>query len=80
MARSRCKFRIHLLGQTTQHKKAWNLLEENKRYRHEKISWAAFYNSILHNGGSEGKGKQKLRKVVKTCSAYIAESASYYSA
>lgn len=39
-----------------------------------------FYNSILHNGGSEGKGKQKLRKVVKTCSAYIAESASYYSA
>lgn len=56
------------------------MLEENKRHRDKKISWPVFYNSILHNGGSEGKGKQKLRKVVKTCSAYIAESASYYSA
>lgn len=46
----------------------------------EQISWPVFYSSILHNGGIEGKAKQKLRKVVKTCSAYIAESASHYSA
>lgn len=46
----------------------------------EKITWSVFYSAILHNGGIEGKAKQKLRKVVKTCLAYIAESASHYSA